>query len=411
MEHVLCNLWWRALGAAALICAACVGAAQARGMRTANSVPAARVMSSVPAPTTGSWFYEPTPHPLVKDSELRPGVDCLSPTSCMAVGEVFGRKDHTRIAYPFALQRTGAQWSRIAMPTPTNAITTYLENPWGSPSCWSSSGCMAVGYYSTTFAGYSTLNLAEMWNGSSWSIVPTPSFSKRTQLYGVSCPSSTTCVATGTYTQPRTNTSLPFFALWNGSTWTGGHVSLPAGVAAGGLGDVSCNTTTNCWAVSSPYSSGEVVIADHWNGKSWAAHELPPPAGATQWGGLLSISCRSKAPSEAQCIAVGFANGPAVELWDGTSWSSISAPSFPGTGGSLWSVSCGSLQSCVAVYSNYAAVWNGSTWSVDTPPIPTGYSNPQLYKVSCVSAQACVAVGTVYNGQAFVPLAERYSAS
>ena len=44
-----------------------------------------------------------------------------------------------------------------------------------------------------------------------------------------------------------------------------------------------------------------------------------------------------------------------------------------------------------------AEVWDGSTWTVQSTPNPTGATSGSLYGVSCTSATACTAVGTDAN--------------
>ena len=72
-----------------------------------------------------------------------------------------------------------------------------VNNPESDVSCASSRSCMAVGSYIDL--GMTTL--VESWNGTKWSIVPSPSNpdSHLAFLNGVSCTSSTSCIAVGFY--------------------------------------------------------------------------------------------------------------------------------------------------------------------------------------------------------------------
>jgi hypothetical protein len=80
-------------------------------------------------------------------------------------------------------------------------------------------------------------------------------------------------------------------------------------------------------------------------------------------------------------------------------------------------VSCTSATACTAAgfYSNatttvtLAERWNGTTWSIQTTPNPTGGSGSTLDGVSCASAKACTAVGGYNNGTTGVTLAERWN--
>ena len=75
-------------------------------------------------------------------------------------------------------------------------------------SCSGPSACIAVGLYDTPEpypqirTAYQTL--IESWNGSAWSIVPSPNASQINLLLGVSCSSSSTCTAVGYYGSSQT---------------------------------------------------------------------------------------------------------------------------------------------------------------------------------------------------------------
>jgi len=75
----------------------------------------------------------------------------------------------------------GAASGRLTAATPT-----VTDGQLSSVACWSATGCMAVG---SSSAG----GLAELWNGTSWSVVPVAAGSGA--LRGVSCPSRRECVA------------------------------------------------------------------------------------------------------------------------------------------------------------------------------------------------------------------------
>jgi hypothetical protein len=67
-------------------------------------------------------------------------------------------------------------------------------------SCTSATACTAVGHYQNG-AG-TRVTLAERWDGTSWTIQPTPSLSPNyfyTTLSGVSCTSATACTAVGAH--------------------------------------------------------------------------------------------------------------------------------------------------------------------------------------------------------------------
>jgi hypothetical protein len=146
----------------------------------------------------------------------------------------------------------------------------------------------------------------------------------------------------------------------------------------------------------------------------WAIQPVDPPSG----GGLFNgVSC----PSAQACVAVGRTNGPLAEAWNGTSWKLASVPTPAGSVGSeLDGVSCASARNCEAVGFNnlpstgpvvngdpLAEHWNGTSWSVQSVPVPTGAPNyTTFFGVSCPSERFCVAVGAfgalaTWNGAAW----------
>jgi hypothetical protein len=55
-----------------------------------------------------------------------------------------------------------------------------------SVSCGSATSCTAIGQ-----------NLAEHWDGNTWTVQPTPSRNPFNDLVSVSCPTATSCTAVG----------------------------------------------------------------------------------------------------------------------------------------------------------------------------------------------------------------------
>ena len=118
------------------------------------------------------------------------------------------------------------------------------------------------------------------------------------------------------------------------------------------------------------------------------------------------------------CVAVGNespASGPTeplVESLNHGSWSAATAPLARGSQGDyLFSVSCPSIGSCVAVGYYFTPVGNGGKgtilietlanrrWSVTTTPsLGSNASDSFLYGVSCTTPSSCVAVGNTDHG-------------
>ncbi len=140
------------------------------------------------------------------------GVSCASSTYCVAVGEILIRgSEYTR---PQIVMWNGTNWSLT--PTPKKSVDSGLA----SVSCISASDCVAVGEYDGGAGGPGYRTLSEVWNGTTWSIVPSPN--KTTEdsgLDGVSCTSASNCVAVGWYSYAQ-DTPLALIESWNGSAWS-----------------------------------------------------------------------------------------------------------------------------------------------------------------------------------------------
>src|SRR6185437_12661913 len=157
--------------------------------------------------------------------------------------------------------------------------------------------CTAVGSYITRVGGLSTL--AERWNGTSWSIQPTPDQpgGDGSSLLGVSCTSAGACTAVGYYYNPGSNTTSTLAEAWNGTSWAIQPTPRHATTVFQDLDAVSCTSPTACIAVG---SVGYDTLAEMWNGTAWALQRTPHPGRGAE--GLLGVSCTSASA----CTAVGF---------------------------------------------------------------------------------------------------------
>jgi hypothetical protein len=134
----------------------------------------------------------------------------------------------------------GTTWSIVPSPKPEHAPFAALV----AVSCTARSRCVAVGFDAPTALGPEHI-LTERWDGKAWSIVaaPAPPASTSAELIGVSCPNARSCVAVGE------TTTRTLVEHWSGATWS--IVSSPTPVAATrvDLAGVSCPDSSTCMAV------------------------------------------------------------------------------------------------------------------------------------------------------------------
>jgi hypothetical protein len=351
-------------------------------------------------------------------------VSCTSATSCVAVGYYADNTTPTNCpagtmddcSLPVIETLSGTTWtttygSSIPLPAdPTPGIPAYTSVILTGVSCVSTTFCVAVGNmtpYIISESGYNQYPLAEVFNGSSWTLVgpfPNPYCLANTVF------ASTPCSGTGPSGQP------------------GGTIVS--------LGAISCSSTTSCVAVGSDtqspgyqgveYSfSGDPTVAANWSSQAFLAGPADsgttPPTPTTQYGVVYSgISCTATTT----CVAVGnytdendHVRSLATEL-SGTAWTDIS-PATPQVAyaATLTGVSCQTIVSasnatCQAVgtYDEttsdgsitqaLAESLSGSAWSatVNLPsaiPALSGTENAGsgLESVSCSGVDICSAVG------------------
>src|SRR5262245_7422433 len=238
-----------------------------------------------------------------------------------------------------------------ASPNPSGSTGSHLNGV----SCVSATSCKAVGYYTT--ASSPGRLLIERWNGTNWAIMasPVPTGSTGSYLNVVSCVTASSCTAVGYYTT-ASSPGRTLVLRWNGTSWS----IVPSPNASGSIGSyleaVSCTAATSCAAVGYSYNATATrTLAERWNGTKWAVVGTPNPNGDDP--DLFSVSCASAT----NCLAVGYytTNGGSdatlAERWNGTQWSIVASTTPKGSDSYLYAVSCASGTYCVAVGSTYPA--------------------------------------------------------
>jgi hypothetical protein len=300
-----------------------------------------------------SWTHEPT-----ANVGTPAGVSCVSTAWCMAVGA-----EH-------AARWTGSNWESVPLPTVGGAESTSFI----SDSCTSTTFCIAAGQ--ANFSGGEFTPITAKWNGTTWSLLttPSPTGSVNTDLVSVSCPAENSCTAVGGYDNDEgIFTGEAYAEHWNGSAWTIQTTPNPGSGIYSGLNSVSCPTTTSCVAVGywdQGLGTSPVPLAEQWNGSSWASTGAVLPAGA-EAGETAYVSCAS---STSACEAAGqfYAGGGAASLAEG---------------------------------------WNGTSWTVQSTPNPSGAVDSYFDGISCSSSTACVADGSAFLSAGSTAFAESYSGS
>jgi len=321
----------------------------------------ALVLTALPASAADDWARVPTPNAIDGQHNFIQGLDCAAPDDCWAVGYHYSSGGNRTLA----MRWDGSVWSIVPTPTPEGHSFVTM---WGV-GCAASDRCWAVGYSFDGVADYAALMLG--WDGEAWTLVPledsaTPGSD---YLFDVACPAPDECWAVGRH--------------------------LPGYGGAGGLGR---------------------TLIHRWDGEAWSITESPNTL-PTQGNVLTSVDC---AASD-DCWAVGYYAGPAANQtlamrWDGEAWAIAPTPSSsPQQPNLLNSVTCISANDCWAVgtytgQQNQALAmhWDGASWSLAAIPS----SGPDLANViagvACVSSDECWAVGYQRESTWLVTLIERW---
>src|SRR5207248_1044310 len=126
------------------------------------------------------WTFQSNPASALRTSELS-SVSCTSRSDCTAVGRTG--------AYPLVESWNGKRWAIQSNPG-------HNGDGLFSVSCGAAKRCEAVG--AVALGGQKEGPFAESWNGITWALEPSASPRGATgTLNGVSCPSSTACMAVG----------------------------------------------------------------------------------------------------------------------------------------------------------------------------------------------------------------------
>jgi anti-sigma factor RsiW len=314
----------------------------------------------------------------------------------------------------------GSRWSSVPQPStsPTNS-TSSLDTLY-SVAAVSFNDVWAVGSYYPY--GYPTQTLIEHWNGSRWSIIPSPNLGiSGNLLSAVAAVSANDAWAVGS----AGNETL--VEHWNGTSWS--IVTSPITLTQAALNGVTAVSANDVWAVGY-VDSNTIALAEqsdtlieHWNGTRWSIAPSPdevsvPPNSAFSTVSASNILNAVSAVSADDIWAVGSAYGNAphmlAEHWNGTRWSIVATPAIGSTpyfdpdnpdGGSH-----GGFRGVVAISANdvwavgfgYFARgssntliehWNGTTWLI--APSPKGhYHQNWLNGVAAVSGGDIWAVGS-----------------
>lgn len=286
-------------------------------------VPLVAVVGTPPPPAgaaLSTWVTVASPNTATTDANQLAAVSADARSDVWAVGwSNNGTYDQT-----LAEHYDGTSWSIV----PTADTSTTLDNRLLGVTALSPTNVWAVGYASN---GTVDQTLIEHYDGTSWSIVTSPdtSTTELNELTGIGSDSTgdlwavglATVGTSGSYAQTLIEQYDPTTSSWSVVTSPNTSTTLDNRL----LG-VTVVSATDAWAVGSA-SNGTVdqTLTEQWNGTAWAIVASPDTV-TTSPNGLSAVS----ADSASDAWAVGYAYSgltpePLAEQWNGTSWAVVAA--------------------------------------------------------------------------------------
>lgn len=235
------------------------------------------------------------------------GVSAVSPSDAWAVGG-------TAWFSPLAERWNGRSWTRISTPNPLgggifdSVAATSANNAWAVGSVGPGPGIATQ-----------TQPLIEHWNGTTWTIVPTPPESTSSLLEGITAISSDNAWAVG-FSVSSNGTDEPLILHWDGSTWTpvvtpnlAGDIALQAVAAAAADNVWAVGYTTTC--AHGGFKCEGVIL--HWDGTRWGpqAHSDPPSTYLNDFLGVIAL------PGDGWVVGTSDYASTLIERRNGTIWS------------------------------------------------------------------------------------------
>jgi hypothetical protein len=317
------------------------------------------------------WTIVPSPSP-TPGTDLN-GVAVLGATSAWSVGQTQRYSSHDDMAI---LRWDGTAWSLAAAPNSrcydeglNDVAFTSASNGWAVGET-----PVSVHRPSTCFDPPRRGPLAVHWNGSTWTVVPTPvPTTGRGILYGVAAAAPNDVWAVG-----RTSYQTPLISHFDGVAWR--TVPAPAQSAAD-LKDVAVVSARDVWAVgdaiANPDGTSSPLIL-RFDGTAW--RRVASPAGP---GYRTLDSVAAVGPSDVWAVGVknpGTTPRPFAVHFDGVRWQEASLPALPAgmigrlagvtvtSASEIWAVGAQRQNSDLANDRTLTMRFDGARWSIVPSP-------------------------------------------
>jgi len=254
-----------------------------------------------------AWKVISSPSPGVTGNELI-SVAVVAANDVWAVGDITVSGGATQT---LTEHWNGTQWSVVSSPNPS-----AFRNVLNGVTAVSTNDVWAVGEFNNASGFFQTLTLH--WNGKKWRVVASPNAGTNDNvLNGVTAVSTSDIWAVGDITVTN-GIFQTLVEQWNGTQWS--VVPSPNPSSTNNvLSAVTAVSTNDVWAVG---QTSTQTLVEQWNGTQWSVVPSPNPMGNNLLRGVASVSANN-------IWAVGFevANGlTLIEHWNGTKWRVVKSP-------------------------------------------------------------------------------------
>jgi hypothetical protein len=308
--------------------------------------------TSAAKPSCVRWKFVPSPLLIGGDNgwNILNAVAARSPNDVWAVGWHDSEDQNSSDELTYAQHWDGTAWSIVPTPNPPPRVAgAPRQSYFRDVAVVGKSEAWAVGYYEK--GDILEEAFSEHWDGNAWSLVPVPDLGRQSLLHAVAAASPKDVWAVGS------SVGKAVTLHWNGSAWS--IVRVPVlGARQSVLYAIDARAANDVWAVgyrTDRKGRGSMPLVEHWNGRRWRAVRLPAkrlPNGNGQFRAVHALSPRN-------VWAVGSTQ---VQIdahtltghWNGRSWSFGSTPNRRFNDNELWAV--GAVGG--------GEVWAGGAWSV-----------------------------------------------
>jgi hypothetical protein len=328
------------------------------------------------------------------------GVSAPNPASAWGVGyvQLQGRK------HPLVERWDGGAWRAVRVPEVPSRQSWFNDVVALGPSdVW------AVGESTAPqFDNQDERTFVEHWDGTAWSIVPSPNpgvgFGAANVLSGVSGVAGDDVWAAGWVLDPAKDDIEFLMEHWDGTAWTVAPSPSPLGATQFAFA-VTALSADDAWAVGTDASVANVSA--HWDGVRWALVSTPSlHDGISPLNSLTGVT----AVASDDVWASGFEGNvdnqnfmkPNMLHWDGSSWTLEQTPNLGGEGSRLnatvaisaddvWAT--GQTQELNGSILTFTQQWDGTAWTTVPSPSPGG--------VGPITVDSLAAVADAGNGRVF----------